>query len=774
MSDVIEAYKAFDERQPGWIKVELQPSTIKGRNGTDARDGARYSPAFGRRPQVLAGFVLLLLAGTLSGAASLSAREQRHQTLRHPLFSYGQPVAPNEVAVDVSTTQVVSVFTPDRALGAGVDAENDGAVAQIYTPSNVAAMLSAGLGPLSYRLYTELSVQDWHWNPRGRWSDSRREGYWTGDFNAIGFIRDSYGYRLPHRGLTHDQGNDDDYSRLDDGDLSTYWKSNPYLAQPFTGEDDALHPQWALVDLGTLQKVNAIVIHWANPYARRYSVQYWNGPDAIGSPELGNWITFPGGAVTSGRGGTVELHLARTPIDVQFVRLLMNQSSNTCDSHGPSDVRNCVGYAVAELGIGIAASNFRDTIHHAASTTQTVTYVSSVDPWHSAGNRVQDEEQPGLDAVFRSGLTRNLPAVVPVSLLYGTPDDAVSELRYLERRHDQISKVELGEEPDGQYITPEDYGALYVQWARRIRAFDARLPLGGPVFQGVTQDVPTWPNASGDVSWLHRFLQYLRARGARSALNFMSFEHYPFDACDANPWQDLRSEPDLVRGIMRTWRNDGLPANVPVLITEANFSANAGAPFQDIVGALWFADFAGSFLSSGGQALFLYQYVPEPLQQTIVNCNSWGSYGMFVGSPNYAVRQKTAQYFAAQLIMHRWAQAVDAPHALLSVATRPARESAVTAYAVRRPDARYGLLLVNKDQWKAHAVRLTFHGARNEMSFRGPVTRTTFGKAQYVWHASGPNGFADPDGPAITETDKAAATYSLPAGSITVLSGILK
>ena len=28
LSDAIEAYKAFDRHQPGWIKVELEPSAI--------------------------------------------------------------------------------------------------------------------------------------------------------------------------------------------------------------------------------------------------------------------------------------------------------------------------------------------------------------------------------------------------------------------------------------------------------------------------------------------------------------------------------------------------------------------------------------------------------------------------------------------------------------------------------------------------------------------------------------------------------------------------
>jgi hypothetical protein len=49
---------------------------------------------------------------------------------------------------------------------------------------------------------------------------------------------------LPHQGVTRDDGID---SRLTDGDPNSFWKSNPYLTQAYTGESDALHPQWVFL-----------------------------------------------------------------------------------------------------------------------------------------------------------------------------------------------------------------------------------------------------------------------------------------------------------------------------------------------------------------------------------------------------------------------------------------------------------------------------------------------------------------------------------------------
>jgi hypothetical protein len=127
--------------------------------------------------------------------------------------------------------------------------------------------------PAEHQLYVEA----WHWNSRAH-GVSPIKGYFVGDATPTEFIRHSFGYPLPHAGFSQPDGRG--YSRLTDGDVSTYWKSNPYLTKAYTSEDDTLHPQWVVVDLASLQEVNAIQIDWADPYAAHLSgpVLDWLNP----------------------------------------------------------------------------------------------------------------------------------------------------------------------------------------------------------------------------------------------------------------------------------------------------------------------------------------------------------------------------------------------------------------------------------------------------------------------------------------------------------------
>jgi hypothetical protein len=689
------------------------------------------------------------------------------------------------IRVDATPSHVVNSFRPPYALGSTVDRVPSNATDAFFKPEAIKQILSAGWGAISYRQNTELFIQAWHWNPKGKWSDPRGKGYFVGEATpTTEMIRHSYGYSLQHRGFTRNGGSEDDgYSRLNDGDTKTYWKSNPYLTKSFTGEDDVLHPQWVVIDLESKQSVNALRIDWAEPYARVYDVEYWSGTgDAMDEQASGEWKKFKAGGVANGKGGTVTLSLDAAPITARYVRVLMTQSSNTCDTHGVADKRNCVGYAIKELYLGTidAGGKFTDLMRHSPDQKQTATYCSSVDPWHEpsdlyvAPDRMESGDQPGFDLFFTSGITRGLPAFVPIALLYGTPEDSAAQIAYLEKRSYPISYIEMGEEADGQYMVPEDYGALYLQWATALHRVDPNLKLGGPAFQGVTEDIKVWKDARGRDSWFGRFLDYLRAHDRLGDFAFLSFEHYPYDGCET-PWKNLYQEPELITHIMQVWRDDGLPPGLPMFDTETN--DHGGEAAVDVFGALWLADSFAGFLTAGGKGTFYYHDLPY--SPAHANCaNSWGTYHMFMVDQNYEITRKTSQFFAAQMITQEWVQPKDAEHLLFN-ATSDIKDGEghvlVTAYAALRPDGQWSLLLVNKDYDNAHPVRIAFEDSESKISdaFSGPVTMITFGKTQYQWHPNRKQGYADPDGPAATSTVEggASATYTLPPASVTVLRG---
>jgi len=690
------------------------------------------------------------------------------------------------IRVDVTPAHATNTIRPTEALGAGIDRLPYGAADKLLTPTNLQQVLSAGWQTVTYRQNTELHTEAWHWNPAGTWSDPAGRGYFTGSATpGAEPIRHSYGYPLPHRGVTRDDGTDTvGYSRLTDGDENSYWKSNPYLTQAYTGEDDALHPQWVILDLTSREDITAMRIAWGEPYATKYVVQYWTGEDPIKRPAAGIWQAFPGGVVSDSPGGTVTLRLASEPVSVQFVRILMTRSSNTCDSHGSADKRNCVGYAIRELYAGTISPGssgswdgaFHDALRHAPDQEQTPTYCSSVDPWHQAGDLDEKAgDQLGFDYFYTSGATRALPAMIPIAMIYGTPEDASAEIAYLEKRGYPISYVEMGEEPDGHYTPPEDYAALYIQFAAALHRVDPKLKLGGPIFTGVNKDIETWPDANGEVSWTRRFISYLKSHGKLGELAFFAFEHYPMEPGKIS-WSSLYNEADLVTHIMQVWREDGVPANVPLFITESNISWQSSESFVDVYGALWLADYIAGFLTGGGDAVYYFHYLPMGPGRG--HNGSFGTFGFFATDKDYKITQPLSQYFASQLLNLEWVQPGNGAHKLFAARSDvrdPANHRLVTAYAALRPDGDWSLLVINKDQENAHTVGIQFDDAGKGTAghFAGPVSVATFGKAQYVWHPSNDGGKADPDGPLARSTVAASAgtPFMLPAASITVFRG---
>jgi hypothetical protein len=685
--------------------------------------------------------------------------------------------------VKIAIDRPLGAFRPDRALGGALDGHSLGETAQIYAPANVRAMTSAGLGSVTYRLRTELGVEAWHPTPAGTWSDpGRHEGYWTAAARRTNVLA-TYGYGLPRRGNSIDQANDTGYSRIDDGSERTFWKSNPYLDPHFTREP---HPQWVMVYLGRPRRVDALQVDWYQPYATRFRVQYFTGRSAVyladGPP--GRWVDFPTGTFR-GHGGRQLLRLAAKPLDVAFVRLLMSAGSHT-GAPGSRDIRDRLGYAIRELRLGtlVAAGGgggyrLDDLIHHAPAgenappgAAQTTIYASSTDPWHRASDRDTNYEQPSFQTVLRSGLAHHRPILLPVPLLYSTPEAAVAELSYLRQLHVPIRGVELGEEPDGQLMQPEDYGALYVQFARAIHRVFPGLALGGPVFQTSIPDWLAWPNAHGDRSWTHRLLQYLREHHALSELAFFAFEWYPFDQGCAPPAPQLAQAAGMLRSVLAQQHAHGVPAALPIYITEYGYSAFAAQDEVDLPGALLNADTVGTFLAHGGTAAYLYGYEPDILIQELPQCATWGNLILFQSNDQHRIRYPVAAYWETRMLTHDWVTPGDGVHTVYpssSTARDAAGNELVRAYALRRPNGSLGVLLLNVDPQHPYAVDLQTTRAGVAKPLEGRLIEAQLSRLDYVWRSAGDHGRPITDKPPLRRVLPPGSTVRLPPYSVTVV-----
>ncbi|HEY3814474.1 MAG TPA: discoidin domain-containing protein [Caulobacteraceae bacterium] len=690
----------------------------------------------------------------------------------------GKPVA-DKVVVDLS--KQVNSFTPNDVLGAALDGMEKGEVKLYLTPFNIQKMQSSGIRRVTYRTRPELGIKVWHWTEEGTWSDpEHKQGYWTGSDHPTKEPTVTWGYNLPRRGDSIDNASNVGYSRLDDGDPASFWKSNPYLDRRYTGLSET-RPSWIVLSFEKTMRVDAARIQWAAPYATHFLVQYWDGKDEFWegkelATEAGGWKTFPHGDVTTdGKPNDGVLRLADAPVAVHFLRILMLSSSETAPE-GSSDVRDKLGYAVREVGFGAldAKGGFTDVVRHGKTKeTQTVIQVSSTDPWHRAVDRDPGTEQPSLDFVFKSGLNGGLPLMIPVGVYYDTPENALAEIRYVKRRGWPVTQVELGEEPDGQFIRPEDYADLYVVWARKIHELDPKLQLGGPSMQGALTG--TWPDTQSGTSWMGRFVAELKARDGLDQFQFYSFEHYAFDDVCGAIDEKLRQEDVLLDNIITQNTEAGVPRTIPWIITEYGLSPFSGRQMSDMGGALYAADVVGHFMSKGGGAAYMFGYTPdEPINQNFP-CAGFGNMMLFQADDNGRSKWVMPMYWGEHMMLHDWAAPLDKPHRLFA-ASSSSKDKKGRAYVVVYPllaqDGRWSVMLVNRDT-RAHDAAVDFRtgGAMQALGKGATLDEVQYSKAQYAYTDRGEKSRPTKDDPPVRGHLKGGRPIHLPAMSLTVVSG---
>ncbi len=690
---------------------------------------------------------------------SLFICAQKNKNTIHILYTPGHPA---------------NIFIPSKTVGGDFDGQLKGGVGRTLNPASVAAMQTAGLKPVSYRLRTELAGEVWHWNPKGTWSErDKQQGYWISDSISKEPIEVSHGYRLPRRGNTFDQANNNDYSRIDDADTITFWKSNPYLDKHFTGESNQLHPQWVIVDLGKKRDVNAIRIQWGNPYALSFYVDYAQDvdPDYFDPFQPDIWQPFSKDSFKNLDGENKIIRITGKELRVRFIRILMAESSYT-SSEKSTDIRDKLGFAIKEMSVGYLNQNgkFTDFIHHSPDNDQSAVYVSSTDPWHTSKDMDPNIEQAGIDHFFTSGITANEPVLMPAALLYDTPDNVMAMIKYLKVKHYPVKEFEMGEEPEGQLVSPADYAAFYVHLGMKIKKFDSSLRLGGPGFAAISS-TPDDSSTFSESDWTRLFLDYLKKHNAIYLFNFFTFEWYPFDDLCAPTAPQLVKAPGMLSIALKNFENI-LPPNTPKYLTEYGYSAYEGKHEVEIEGALMYADILGKFLEFGGNKSFLYGYEPAILQQSY-KCAGYGNNILFGLGEDGKIKYKTAAYYGTKMITQHWLQSSDSIIEIYPASSNihnRKNQSLITAYPVRSADGKWSVMLINKDPqrtWNVDMdVKNTISKQITSLNFKHLVQ---YSKLQYHWLDKGFESYPSKNLPPIVKKINGSKNISLPPYSLTVI-----
>jgi hypothetical protein len=187
---------------------------------------------------------------------------------------------------------------------------------------------------------------------------------------------------------------------------------------------------------------------------------------------------------------------------------------------------------------------------------QAIVYVSSTDPWHRASRHRTTTPNSRLDSILSSELTNHLPILVPVGVCTTRRRTQWAEIKYLLRQGYTLEGIDLGEEPDGQWIShPRIMPPLYAGVARQT--FSALLDPNledrvckiltsscshGPIRRAIVLDEPV-----SEITFVQQDVRF----------DFFSFEFYPFDDICSDAAAAVIRNPGTYVAMMASLRTDG-------------------------------------------------------------------------------------------------------------------------------------------------------------------------------------------------------------------------
>lgn len=297
-----------------------------------------------------------------------------------------------------------------------------------------------------------------------------------------------------HRGTTKNNPEFHGASRIDDGDSTTFWWSNP-------GHPDA--PGWFLFDLVAPRSIDSVRLHLGDLRPDSVRLVRWTGPDGVYPPpdqQATGWVPVATIAATS-------LTTLKFPA--------ISSRYSGFQPVGPLSG----GWKVAEAGLWSGSASVTT-----ASTDPGLQTLEVATSTHPASRRAGSVPNWEFDAYM--AWIRNYPGAIPmVSVNYGTGtvQEAASWVRYANvTRKYGIGRWQVGNENSGAWeeggaVSARQYATRYVQFAKAMKAVDPTIQVSGPL----TPESDWLRDASGDFdgrSWLEGFLVHVDS--AERADNF--------------------------------------------------------------------------------------------------------------------------------------------------------------------------------------------------------------------------------------------------------------
>jgi hypothetical protein len=220
---------------------------------------------------------------------------------------------------------------------------------------------------------------------------------------------------------------------------------------------------------------------------------------------------------------------------------------------------------------------------------------------------------------------------------------------------------------------------------------------------------------------------------------------------------------------------EGVPTDRPWVVSEYGYSVQSCEAEVQLSGALVDADLVGGALARGIERTHFYGI--EPGRPTCApHCDSWGELVLWLADEDGHARERVPAFWAISLLTHEWVGARGAPHEThlvrVTAASRADSTLRPSVYAHRRPDGRWGVLLINRDASRPWTVELRVdRGGGRSRTLGGPVRRVVYSAERWRWRAAGEDGWPIRNEPPVTEEVPARESWTLPPSSITVLVG---